>query len=343
VRRELTLGAPGGEIVIGQRLGALADEVAPAGGLDLSPGGPVAGRVGDGSALFSEVTGWTLGAGLTVVTTLDPADQRFLHDHQIDGTPVLPGVMGVEAFAEAALLLYPERHVAAVEDVEFLAPFKFYRNEPRQLTIACQFTADGDDLLARCALLGTRNLPNQPEPEVKVHFTATVRLATTPPELARADVPAPSEVAAAAADIYRIYFHGPAYQVLEQAWADDGVMAGRFAPDLPPAFHPESPSFVTTPRLLELAFQTAGVWEIGTTGTLNLPMRIGRVVFAGGAVPAGPITAVVRHQDGDAAATVVDGAGRALVELSGYRTIPLPGAIDDELVAPLRRACGRTS
>ena len=189
VRRELTLRASGGEVVIGQRLGVLADEVAPGGGLDLSPGGPVAERVGDGSALFSEVVGWPLGAGLTVVTTLDPADQPFLHDHQIDGTPVLPGVMGVEAFAEAALLLHPERCVAAVEDVEFLAPFKFYRNEPRQLTVTCQFTADGEDLLARCALLGTRNLPNQPEPEVKVHFTGTVRLATSPPELASAGPP----------------------------------------------------------------------------------------------------------------------------------------------------------
>jgi len=36
----------------------------------------------------------------------------------------------------------------------------------------------------------------------------------------------------------------------------------------------------------------------------------------------------------------VDGAGRTLVELSGYRTVPLPVPIDDELVAPVRRACG---
>ena len=230
VRRELTLRAAGGEVVIGQRLGVLGDEVAPGGGLDLSPGGPVAGRVGDGSALFSEVVGWPLGAGLTVVTTLDPADQPFLHDHQIDGTPVLPGVMGVEAFVEAALLLHPERCVAAIEDVEFLAPFKFYRNEPRQLTVTCQFTVEGEDLLARCTLLGTRHLPNQPEPEVKVHYTGTVRLATSPPELASAEPPAApgaGEPVVTADEIYRIYFHGPAYRVLEQAWVNDGVMAGR--------------------------------------------------------------------------------------------------------------------
>ncbi len=85
------------------------------------------------------------------------------------------------------------------------------------------------------------------------------------------------------------------------------------------------------------------MWEIGTSGTLNLPARIGRVVFASGAETRDPITALVSPGDGEAAATVVDDAGRTLVELSGYRTVPLPVPIDDELVAPVRRACGPTS
>ena len=64
-------------------------------------------------------------------TTLDPVGQPFLNDHRIDGTAVLPGVMGIEAFAEAASLLAPEGwHVDAVEDVDFLVPVKFYRDEP---------------------------------------------------------------------------------------------------------------------------------------------------------------------------------------------------------------------
>ena len=61
--------------------------------------------------------------------------QPFLHDHQIDGTPVLPGVMGLEGFAELATLAAPGWHMVGIEDVEFLAPFKFYRNEPRTVTL----------------------------------------------------------------------------------------------------------------------------------------------------------------------------------------------------------------
>ena len=48
-----------------------------------------------------------MSGGFTVETTLDPKVQPFLHDHQIDGTPVLPGVMGIEAFAEAAPVCCP--------------------------------------------------------------------------------------------------------------------------------------------------------------------------------------------------------------------------------------------
>jgi NAD(P)-dependent dehydrogenase (short-subunit alcohol dehydrogenase family) len=342
VRRELTRRSSGGEVVIGQRLGLLVEEADATGGLDAARTTvtEAAGR----SALFSDVASWSVGRGLTVGATLDPAEQPFLHDHQIDGTPVLPGVMGVEMFAEAALLLHPDHQLAAIEDVKFLAPFKFYRNEPRRVTVTCQFTADGDDLLARCELLGSRQLPNQAEPEVKVHFTGTVRLASAPPTFESVPVVSATGPSAEAKDIYRIYFHGPAYQVLDEAWANDGALIGRLASDLPPAHHPEERHLVTIPRLLELAFQTVGVMEIGTTGTLALPMRIGRVAFADhGADASAPIHAVARLDGAGWAATVVDADGDALVTLSDYTTIALPTPLEEELVAPLRRAVGATS
>ena len=60
--------------------------------------------------------------GIVDRVTLDPAQQAFLGDHRIDGTAVLPGVMGMEAFAEVASLVAPPGcRVAAVEDVVDLA------------------------------------------------------------------------------------------------------------------------------------------------------------------------------------------------------------------------------
>ena len=88
--------------------------------------------------------------GLVVETTLDPAEQPFLGDHQIEGTPVLPGVMGIEAFAEVAALPLPGWHPVEIEDVEFLAPCKFYRGEPRTLTVTATYrrTATGSSPIA---------------------------------------------------------------------------------------------------------------------------------------------------------------------------------------------------
>jgi hypothetical protein len=46
--------------------------------------------------------------------------------------------MGMEGFAEAARMLLPGWHVVALEDVELLAPFKFYRDEPRTLELCAR-------------------------------------------------------------------------------------------------------------------------------------------------------------------------------------------------------------
>jgi hypothetical protein len=63
--------------------------------------GPMIGRCAPASTTASSMT-----------VTLDPAEQKFLDDHRIDGTPVLPGVMGMEAFAEAPRCSHPRATVS---------------------------------------------------------------------------------------------------------------------------------------------------------------------------------------------------------------------------------------
>ena len=47
---------------------------------------------------------------------------------------------------------------------------------------------------------------------------------------------------------------------------------------------------------------------------------------------------MVTVADGEMSAIVVDGQGQVRLELSGYRTINLPGSLDAEQVDPLRAA-----
>jgi len=291
--------------------------------------------------MIGTVTGMTVNDGLTVETVLDPAAQPFLDDHRIDGTPVLPGVMGVESFAEAAGLLFPDMRVAAVEDVEFLAPFKFYRDEPRTVTVRARFRSEGQDVLADCRLEGTRTLPNQPEPQVTTHFTGTVRLVAGGPDEATAEVPANGDEVVGAEPVYRVYFHGPAFQVLETAWRDGDTTVGLYSHDLPSGHEPSKQPLTMAPRLVELCFQTAGVWEIGTTGRMALPTHVDRVRrYSDPPSANGRLLAVVtpRPDDQSFDASIVDENGRPYIALEGYRTVQLPGGVETDKLAPLQKA-----
>src|SRR6185436_7096080 len=130
IRRELTSGGTRGEIVVGQRLGILTAEFDPTGGLDAEKVAQALSQRERPYLMLGAIKATKLYGGIEVETTLDPQAQPFLYDHQIDGTPVLPGVMGTEAFAELASLLARGYRVAAVEE-QFHSPFKFYRNQPR--------------------------------------------------------------------------------------------------------------------------------------------------------------------------------------------------------------------
>ena len=139
-------GPAAGEVVVGQRLGVLVEEV------DATAGSTRRGARGSrGPGRWSgRRRPWACTAASTVETVLDPTAQGFLDDHRIDGTPVLPGVMGVEAFAEVARVAAARLAGARGRGRRFLAPFKFYRDEPRRCTLeATCLPGDGDDARGR--------------------------------------------------------------------------------------------------------------------------------------------------------------------------------------------------
>jgi hypothetical protein len=247
--------------------------------------------------------------------------------------------MGIEAFAEAAHLLAPDWTIAAVEDVEFLAPFKWYRDEPRQVEIHVRAVPDGGDIVATCRLDGRRVLPGQPE-QVTTHFTGRVILSPTEGDYGTTTPPRqPDGQAVTPEAIYSVYFHGPAYRVLAGVWRDDAATVGEFATELPASHAADGGSLIIAPRLIELCFQTAGVAELAAAGSLGLPRQVRRVQVAPAATESAARWAVVTTGEaGGVDAVVIDGEGHVLVRLAGYETIALPGAAPAELLAPLESA-----
>ena len=341
VRRELTSGGTRGEIVIAQRLGVLLDEFDSTGGLDIQALESSREQLPAPGPMIGKITGMGIYNGLTMETTLDPASQPFLSDHRIDGTPVLPGVMGIEAFAEAALCVHPGWYVDGIQEVEFLAPFKFYKDEPRTLYVEAVFRPEGGGLIADCRLVGRRTLATQSEVQRTTHFTARVRLRQQPREIAPGPAPRLSpETIVDSAQIYRVYFHGPAYQVLERAWWDGTHLIGEMAMGLPVNHQPSGLPTEMAPRLIELCFQTAGLWEMGAKNRLGLPTHVGHVnAHPATQLESGHLYAMVTpHPEQETFdAEVVDASGNRYLHIDGYRTAALPSPIDAESLASLQK------
>jgi acyl transferase domain-containing protein/acyl carrier protein/NAD(P)-dependent dehydrogenase (short-subunit alcohol dehydrogenase family) len=334
VRRELTAGTRG-EVVVAQALGIMLQEIPERVALDeafLAASASAAGPMVD------VVRGFGLHDGLVVETVLSPGEQPFLEDHRIDGTPVLPGVMGLEAMAEAARVAFPDHHVAAIENVEFHAPFKFYRDEPRTVRVEVRYAVDDGDVVADCRLLGARQLVGRDEPEVTEHFTGRVRLSPRAPESeTETSIPEASAEGVGAGAIYGTFFHGPAYQVLDRAWRADSTVAGRFADGVPPNHAPPERGTLVAPRLVELAFQTAGLAEIAGSERMGLPHAFDRLEILRPPNGEDGATALVRPVgQGVFDAEVTDAHGAVLMVLEGYRTSALPTPVDASAFAALR-------
>jgi hypothetical protein len=96
----------------------------------------------------------------------------------------------------------------------------------------------------------------------------------------------------------------------------------------------------SAPRLIELCFQTAGLWEMGVHGRLGLPLHIDAVRVWQVPNAANPLYAVVTPDSKQQSfrAEVIDGNGNLYVQLIGYRTVAIPGVADTKLLQALQSA-----
>ena len=246
----------------------------------------------------------------------------------------------MEAMAEAARAGFPELHVTALEDVDFLTPFKFYRDEPRTVTVRVQYARDGDDVIARCVLEGSRTLHGRDDAEVTRHFKGSIRLRARPPEEERSrEIRAAAEGEGVLAEaVYRVFFHGPAYRVVGRAQRVNGEVTGWFAEGLPPNHEPPELPTLVAPRMIELAFQTAGLAESADQARLGLPLHVQRLELFGpdGLDRAGSAAVATPMSDGSYHVDVADSDGRVRLAIHGYRTVALPGSIDVAALDALR-------
>jgi len=158
VYRELAF-APAGEAVIAGSLGQMEAELSQKNSLNGEKANEIIRRKLPKLAMLQRVIRFTSEEGFEFESELDPQQEPFLRDHARNGIPLLPGVMGVEAFVEAAQVLSEVLADKAsglaldyLDDVQFLAPLKFYRNKPRRFTLKAQAMPEGGGLCVNVRL-----------------------------------------------------------------------------------------------------------------------------------------------------------------------------------------------
>jgi hypothetical protein len=134
-----------------------------------------------------------------------------------------------------------------------------------------------------------------------------------------------------------MYFHGPTYQVVQAAWRDGDQSAARMRADLPPN-HSSDAATIAHPRLIELCFQTAGLWEAGREGRLALPTHVDSATILAQPEAGAALTCLSRQgEDGSFECVVADQDGNVAVHMRGYRTVTLPVNLADDVREPIAR------
>jgi len=123
---------------------------------------------------------------------------------------------------------------------------------------------------------------------------------------------------------------------VERAWWDGNQIVALLNKSLPGNHHPPGQPTLMAPRLIELCFQAAGLWEMGVQGRMGLPLHLDQVsVTLPPELSESRLYAIITPlaAQGSFDAEVLDTSGNRYVRLLGYRTVAFPNALE---LAPLK-------
>ena len=273
-------------------------------------------------------------AALTI--DLDAAEP-WLDHHRPGGLPLLGTAMGIELMMRAAMpvLGAPAVQAAVVVDVSVRDPL-ILQAQCAQVHVTM---ARAGAALLRC---GVQHLAEGRAP-LRL-FEANIGLA---PGARRSSERSPAfneraEWSASASDVYALFFHGPAFQVVRRARYRSGGVLCELNTALPPLTRAGGDEMAATPRWIELCMQAAGLLEVAENARMMIPHRIDRIEwFVPEAAATGPLFAWARKRGpGDAGLVdvdLLDAHRQPVLHLRGYRTVPLPFAADGAAVNRLHR------
>lgn len=233
--------------------------------------------------LLGDVTSHIPGQKLIYRQERSWGEQPFLQDHQILDAEVMPGVVSLFGLQRATQHLTWGGTVNTAQDVQLALPIKLWQGRPLKLTwhIERQESACGTP-----AWQGSIRSQRQRKGTVEVQEHVTARFLSQAPgslsvslqELQHATLLL-NQPPVAADEIYKHFFHGPSWQVLETVMLSKEQAVG----NSPPLTAPLGEGLPLPHRWqavgLEMLFQVAGLWAMKSKELFVLPSRIGECVL----------------------------------------------------------------
>ncbi len=210
--------------------------------------------------------------GYKVLTT---KNDLYMLDHQIQGVPIFPAVMGIESFAELYYLEEGQKP-STIEDISFDLAIKQFKQKDLDLIIEY----NKNERTMKIKSLFKANTPNAKEQE-RLHFKSRFpEEQKIPRKIEKRKIkPNPIELLNKE-EIYSIFFHGKSFQVLESL---DDIRGNNIITriNLPeePIFADEEDETIVDPRAIEAALQTAGLYDLCINSKLTLPSKIKAITF----------------------------------------------------------------
>ncbi|MHA1205163.1 MAG: SDR family NAD(P)-dependent oxidoreductase, partial [Candidatus Heimdallarchaeaceae archaeon] len=205
--------------------------------------------------------------GFIASKTLKYDYDLYMRDHQIQGLPIFPAVMGLEFFAEM-FKLTTEKDVYAIAEVSFREAIKQFKN--KNVELQCSFDTERGDMEIKTIFTDIKGVQKE-----KKHFFCKSVKDTTEKSYKKKKIEKRVIPLLSKEVIYQLFFHGPSFQVLENLNEIKGNIISTIVkiPNLP-LFKYEELKTVLVPRAIEAALQTAGLYDMFINNVVSLPSKI---------------------------------------------------------------------
>ncbi len=195
----------------------------------------------------------------------------YLKDHQIQGIPIFPGVMGLEMFAEMYSLVNG-KNPDTFENIEFKTAIKQRGVQSKEVYV--EYDVKQERMKLKSDFFPKIKEKRKVETE---HFTTEIRASSKKLRRKRSKISINEKKIELLSkeDIYSVFFHGKSFQVLEELVELTGEKA------IAKVYIPEEKLFSIpnyeeslNPLTIEAALQTAGLYDYLINKKTSLPSKI---------------------------------------------------------------------